>query len=125
MSNACHICGNESEYECRDCERLVCDKCTMPYNQFTQIDYTLCKVCGGIQDEQRIGEIESEIEAEKKKEQKRKDENEKRRLYYHSEPAKEKRRIKKEEDRERKRQADQERQKRMASIMADIFRHLR
>lgn len=43
--NCCHICKQpvEPDWECRDCGELVCDKCSEPYNQFTQIDYTLCK----------------------------------------------------------------------------------
>lgn len=41
----CHICGSRTEWECRDCGQPVCDKCVVSYNQFTQIDYTLCKKC--------------------------------------------------------------------------------
>lgn len=49
----CVVCGKEGEYECRDCENPVCDNCTVPYNQFTQIDYTLCNNCGDNNDRQR------------------------------------------------------------------------
>ena len=49
----CHICGNETDFECRECGEPVCDDCTMPYNQFTQIDYTLCRECGGIREEMK------------------------------------------------------------------------
>lgn len=49
----CGICGNETDFKCRDCGEPVCDNCTMPYNQFTQIDYTLCKRCGGIREEMK------------------------------------------------------------------------
>lgn len=41
----CHICGKETEWVCERCGRSVCEDCTVPYNQFTQIDYTLCKDC--------------------------------------------------------------------------------
>ena len=41
----CHICGNETDWECRQCGGPVCEECTVPYNQFTQVDYTLCKKC--------------------------------------------------------------------------------
>lgn len=42
----CHICGKETDWICRDCDEFVCEDCTMTYNQFTQIDYTLCTICG-------------------------------------------------------------------------------
>ena len=41
----CHICGKETDWECRDCGKPVCEDCTVPYNQFTQVDYTLCTDC--------------------------------------------------------------------------------
>lgn len=45
--SGCHICHNKTEpdYECRNCGELVCDKCIVPYNQITQIDYNLCNNC--------------------------------------------------------------------------------
>ena len=42
----CHICGKEAEWECRDCGELVCENCTVAYDQFSQVDYTLCTQCG-------------------------------------------------------------------------------
>jgi hypothetical protein len=45
--NGCNICHNETtpEFICESCGELVCDKCTVKYNQFSQIDYTLCNNC--------------------------------------------------------------------------------
>lgn len=63
----CHICGSETDYECRDCGEFVCDNCTMPYTQFTQIDYTLCKRCGGIQEDARADEYVRQEQEEKQK----------------------------------------------------------
>jgi len=50
MKEKCHICGRtENElFICRTCGNPVCYHCTMPYNQFTQIDYDLCTVCGDV-----------------------------------------------------------------------------
>lgn len=41
----CHSCGSETEWGCQSCEKPVCDKCTVPFTQFNQIDYTLCNNC--------------------------------------------------------------------------------
>ena len=43
----CHICGKETDEDnvCYGCGQYYCDKCSAPYNQFTQIDYNLCKEC--------------------------------------------------------------------------------
>jgi hypothetical protein len=49
----CCVCGTEvsNEFECRKCGQLVCDNCTMTYNQFSQIDYTCCTNCGNVRDD--------------------------------------------------------------------------
>ena len=39
--NQCHLCGTITDWECESCSEYVCENCTMSYNQFTQIDYTL------------------------------------------------------------------------------------
>ncbi len=44
-SQACHLCGNETEWVCRNCDAPVCEECCVPYDQFTQIDYALCTSC--------------------------------------------------------------------------------
>lgn len=41
----CHMCGNITDYYCEDCGEPVCEECCVPYDQFTQIDYTLCQCC--------------------------------------------------------------------------------
>ena len=41
----CHMCGNPTDYCCQDCGEPVCEDCCVPYDQFTQIDYTLCQSC--------------------------------------------------------------------------------
>jgi ASCH domain len=45
--NGCHICHNPTEKDtfCRDCEKLVCEDCRVKYDQFTQVDYNICKKC--------------------------------------------------------------------------------
>ena len=35
--NQCHLCGTITDWECESCGEYVCENCTMPYNQFTQI----------------------------------------------------------------------------------------
>jgi hypothetical protein len=44
----CSCCGLKSSelYPCTRCDEMFCCECQMPYNQFTQIDYDLCKNCG-------------------------------------------------------------------------------
>ncbi len=43
----CCVCKKEDKelYECRQCDELVCENCTVPYDQFSQVDYTLCQNC--------------------------------------------------------------------------------
>jgi hypothetical protein len=43
----CKCCKKEVDevFECRKCNELICENCTVPYDQFTQIDYTLCNNC--------------------------------------------------------------------------------
>lgn len=44
----CECCGEKHSelYPCTKCDQMFCHNCQMPYNQFTQIDYDLCKDCG-------------------------------------------------------------------------------
>jgi len=39
------MCGSLTDYYCQDCDEPVCEECCVTYNQFTQIDYTLCQSC--------------------------------------------------------------------------------
>ena len=119
----CHICNIETDFECRDCELPVCDNCTMSYNQFTQIDYTQCKSCGGEHEENRADEYFEELKQKKIAEQKRKEQAEKQRLYYHSPKAVEKRRLKKIELEEQRKRDDEERAIRLAGIFSNLFKH--
>lgn len=64
--NECHICGTNTDWVCRDCELLVCEDCTVPYNQFTQIDYTLCIKCSECHDIDRAKEFERQELSNKK-----------------------------------------------------------
>ena len=41
----CHSCGAESDWYCEKCEKCVCEKCTVPFTQTNNIDYTLCNNC--------------------------------------------------------------------------------
>jgi len=119
----CHICGAEADYECRDCGELVCDNCTMPYNQFTQIDYTLCKSCGGVNEEARANEhhaIQLHEEQELKEKQVR---NENQRKYYHSEKAVEKRRLKRIELQKLRAKQKEESIDRLTEVFINVFKH--
>lgn len=120
----CHICNSETDFECEDCQKPVCDNCTMQYNQFTQIDWTQCKVCGGEQQERRVYEYFEELEEIKIAEQKRKELNEKQRQYYNSPKAVEKRRLKKIELQEQRKRDIEERAKSLAGIFSNIFKHM-
>lgn len=43
----CERCEKDVDeiFMCEQCEMMICDKCSAPYNHFTQIDYTACKEC--------------------------------------------------------------------------------
>ena len=45
----CEKCEKDVDevFMCERCEMMMCDKCSVTYNQFTQIDYNCCKGCGG------------------------------------------------------------------------------
>jgi hypothetical protein len=120
----CHICGNETDLECQQCGEFVCENCTMTYNQFTQIDYTLCKICGGEQEQEKADEYIKQDQEEKRKLIEKQIRNEKQRAYYHSEKAIEKRRLKKIEKIKKEQEYREERAKVIANIFKDMFRHM-
>ena len=120
----CHICGSETEWECRDCGEFVCEDCTMSYNQFTQIDYTLCKVCGGEAEKSRADEYQQQEQHERQLLKEKQLRNEKKRAYYHSEKAKEKRRLKKVDRLKKEQEYKQERIKVLSGIFKDMFRYM-
>lgn len=120
----CHICGSKTDYECRDCGEFVCDNCTMPYNQFSQIDYTLCKRCGGIQEDARADEYIRQEQEEMYKLKEKQIRNEKQRKYYYSENAIEKRRIKKIQLQELRARQHEESVKMLTSIFKDMFKYM-
>lgn len=118
----CFICGKDTEYECRDCGGFVCDDYTMPYNQFTQIDYTLCTVCGGIHNDERADEDLRSKQRDEQELKNREIRNERQRKYYHSEKAVEKRRLKKIEQQRIAAERSIAIAKRMAEILNEIFK---
>lgn len=67
-SSKCHCCGVDwdDDWICRDCGQVVCEKCVMPYNQFTQIDYTLCGDCNATNVQEAIWDADREAQLEQK-----------------------------------------------------------
>lgn len=120
----CHICKNETDWDCENCGFPVCDNCTVPYDQFTQIDYTLCNTCGDRQQSARASEYFEELEEKEIANKKRKEINEKQREYYNSDKAREKRKLKKIELQELRKKESKERAKRLAGILSNIFKHM-
>ena len=120
----CYICGTETDNECRDCGEFVCDNCTMPYNQFTQIDYTLCNICGGAQEDSRADEHFRAEQEDKARLKEKLIKNEKQRKYYHSEKALQKRMSKKAELLKLRAEHAAERTKLLVEIFSDIFKHI-
>ena len=120
----CHICGSETDYECRDCGEFVCDNCTMPYTQFTKIDYTLCKMCGEVQEDCRADEHNRQEQEEKLKLKEKHIKNEKQRKYYRSEKAIEKRRLKKIELQKLRTKQKEDSAKILAAIFKDMFKYM-
>jgi len=41
----CHLCNQETDFTCRDCEEPVCEDCCVQMTYENQIDYTLCTEC--------------------------------------------------------------------------------
>ena len=122
--NQCHLCGTITDWECESGGEYVCENCTMSYNQFTQIDYTLCKKCGNEQEDERANEYFNKENELKLLEKNRLLKNEKQRIYYHSEKAKEKRKIKKLEKQKQQQINLEERNKRLSKIMYNIFKYM-
>ena len=122
--NQCYLCGTITDWECKSCGEYVCENCTMSYNQFTQIDYTLCKKCGNKQEDERANEYFNKENELKLLEKNRVLKNEKQRIYYHSEKAKEKRKIKKLEKQKQQQINLEERNKRLSKIMYNIFKYM-
>jgi hypothetical protein len=96
----------------------------MPYNQFTQIDYTLCKSCGGVNEEARANEHHAIQLREEQKLKEKQIRNENQRKYYHSEKAVEKRRLKRIELQELMVKQKEESIDRLTEIFADMFKYL-
>jgi Zn-finger nucleic acid-binding protein len=96
----------------------------MPYTQFSQIDYTLCKRCGGVQEDARADEYIRQEQEEKQKLKEKQIRNEKQRKYYYSEKAIEKRRLKKIELQELRAKQHEESVKLLSSIFKDMFKHM-
>ena len=106
MSDLCHICGGSTDYYCQVCDKPVCEECCIPYNQFTQIDYTLCQSCYDVDMAERTLEVyreEDQKEAEKAKKNAR---NKKARERYWK-PENIAKRQKKREERKRKQKEEQ------------------
>lgn len=120
----CHICGSDTGYECRDCGEFVCDNCTMPYTQFTQIDYTLCKRCGGAQEDSRADEYFRQEQEDAEQLRQKQIRNEKQREYYHSKKAIEKRRIKKVELQKLRAKQKEESARVLTEIFRDMFKYM-
>ena len=59
---------NLTDYCCEDCGEPVCEECAVPYDQFTQIDYTLCQCChdGNMSRRQLEAYREEDLQAESK-----------------------------------------------------------
>ncbi len=49
----CHICKNETDFCCRDCEEPVCEGCCVKMTYQNQIDYTLCQECNDANEAQK------------------------------------------------------------------------
>lgn len=65
----CHMCGNMTEFYCRECDEPVCEDCAVPFTLQNQIDYTLCQVCHeGNEARRAMYYWEKEEEAEREKE---------------------------------------------------------
>ena len=49
----CHMCGEETEFTCRDCDEPVCEDCAVQMTYHNQIDYTKCQSCQDGHDSER------------------------------------------------------------------------
>lgn len=118
METKCHMCGNLTDYFCRDCGEPVCEDCCVPYDQFNLIDYTLCQSCYDGDMARRELEVYREEELEAEKRAKREARNKAARKRYWLPENVEKRRLAKVE--KKRREAEQARK-----VLAETFRVMR
>lgn len=79
----CHICENETDFYCRDCEEPVCEDCCVVHTYENQIDYTLCQECGDSNDVQYAAKKNAEYKREQDREAKKEKRKKKRFENYH------------------------------------------
>jgi len=113
----CHECGAEEAWPCEVCGRLVCIEHAAEYNQFTQIDYTLCLDCQAGREAADYQANRREDRRREKKEKTRQARNAAARKRYRSPEQVEKRRQQKAE----KKLQEAERAREALRIVAEIF----
>ena len=89
----CHLCEQETDFTCDRCGEPVCFDCCVKMTIHNQIDYSLCSLCGDVQQIAR-SEYYQKQEEEKELEQKlKKEKADKRRANYYKLQNIEKRRL--------------------------------
>lgn len=118
----CHMCGNETDYCCQDCDQPVCEDCCVAMTLQNQIDYTLCMECNDSNEASeyldRAKEWKREAEAEAKKEKREKA----RRAAYWKPENVDKRKVKKEALALARKQARDKMLEEAVSTVSQMFR---
>ena len=78
----CHICGENAEFWCRQCEESVCEECCIPYTIHNNIDYTLCVECNSANEMADYNERKAQRRKDDIKKAKQKARNDKARERY-------------------------------------------
>jgi N-acyl-D-aspartate/D-glutamate deacylase len=118
------MCEAETDFECRDCGKPVCEDCCVVPTYMNQIDYAKCKDCELHDEVVRIKNDELRWKAEEEKKAK-KDKAKKKRFDNYCKPENiEKRRLAKIERKKLKAEQNKKMFEEIAKIVGDIFRGL-
>ena len=122
MEEKCHICDEETEYYCRDCDKPVCEECCAVPTYHRMIDYTLCTECELSREVSEIKEREKEWKIEEERKVKKEKGAKTRRATYWKPENVAKRKDKKEALLIARREADEKRAKEVAKVIGSMFK---
>lgn len=118
----CHICGNETDFTCRDCDEPVCEDCCVPFTIHNQIDYPLCTYCHDGNEAAYNIEVSRERKEKEEERAKKEAQNKARRANYRKPENVEKRRLAKIERERIAKEQEKEMIERAVKMISSMFR---
>lgn len=122
IPNSCHICGQSTEFTCRDCVQPACEDCLVPFTPQNNIDYCLCNYCHEEAEARRFLGYLEESERQEARKSKKAEANAKRRANYWKPENIEKRRLAKIKRQKEKEEDDRKRAAELVKVMRDFMR---